>query len=381
MSAFNIFVYGNEGTPVFRGDLKDTAVGVEFSTIRRGGCEQLGFSIPAESRLPVAPPYLGKFFEVRLVDQRGVFWSGRMQEVHFTLTASGSRWDVVVYGFGVNLSDQVYDSVNVQNTQTSTIADNAITSLTQQIDARSVTASGYTITNTAPVTLKLRTAWEIVRFAEMFGDASNTPQEPSVYPDDDGTVRFRLQGRPATPDLYAYIQDLEGAKFGSNLTAAYNRVKVGYNNGASVAQADDTDLQGAGPNGWGFIKTLWIEVPELTQSADANQVTSSLLTLVKAPRMEAEGPLVVKTNVQLLDSNGQAVDLWRVRSGQLLRFADMDAFDDSNAGLTFANSCLIGRTHYSEETQTLTLTPENQDTTVEQMQARARAMLGAKLKV
>lgn len=373
MSQFTFTIYDTQATAaVVAENAGPLITSVVLRTTLPGGCSELSFTIHTPIFTP--PLYLGKFYEVRVRDDKGIFWMGRMEDFKAHAGPDGEYWNVSAYGYGVNLDDQLYTSQDVSNTQTSTIIANALTSLTQQIDVQTITASSYTLSAATAVNLKLTTAAVVAQWATSFGDSSDAEQIWYIYPQDDGDIEFTFKPRPTTADLSCRVMTFTTKEFGLVGRQLANRVVVQYNDGASVVTVNDTDLQGAGPAGWNFIRTHLLVMPEITQSADATQAGQVFLNKVKTTRMAATN-LITTTNTIFLDTNNQQVNPWRVRSGQILQFTDIFPDTGGSGTLTYNNSCLIAGTEWNEDAQTLSLTPESYDLQAELEIARARSLL------
>ena len=372
MSQFSILILDSQTVPQPRADLKQDAYGLQFSTLLPGGCNACTFRVRAPIRF--VPPYLGYGYEVRLLDGQGVFWSGRMEDILPHRGANdGEYWEVTALGFAVNLDDQIYTSQDVNGTVTSAIASGAVSSLAPQIDVRTVTASGYTLSAASAVNLKMLTARAVVNWAAQYGDTSFNPQIWYVYPTDKADVEFVLKPRPSTADLLTRLDDMDLFEGGISGQRLANRVIVEYNAGASTVTVNDTTLQGAGPAGWGFVKSYYLFHPEITQSADATQLANAVLEALTTIRLAARS-IRMLPGVRFLDAAGAAVNPWRVRSGQLLRITDIVSADVGVGNLTWNNSLLLVGTEYDEDSQGLTLTPENHDLTLQQVVAQAVAL-------
>ena len=383
MSQFQLLVYDLQSTPVFRGDLAAGGEGlypaqhVSISNILPGGNEACSFRLPISGSPWAMPAILGKFYELRVLDAESIFWIGRMEDFKLHIGRDGMYWDVTAYGYGVNLDDQAYTAQNVAGVATGTIADNAITNLTQKIGARSVTATSVSISAATAVNLKLLKASVVVNWAAKFGDSAFNPQIWYVYPDADATVRFTFKDRPATPDLYISAQDMDLLDFGLLGRQLGNRVIVQYNDGASAVTRNNTALQGAGPNGWNFIKAVNVFAPEITQSADANQLGDAVLQKVQTTYMFASN-VSLRPNARIVDSNGQLVKPWRVKAGQLVQLTDIIPAEGALTNLTFNNSFLVARVAWDEDRQALSLTPESQEPTIYSIVAQAKSVLAGR---
>ena len=137
---------------------------------------------------------------------------------------------------------------------------------------------------------------------------------------------------------------------------------------------NDTALQGAGPAGWGFIRTAVYTAPEITLAAAATQLANAILEATSSLRLAASH-LQLKPGARLLDGNGASIPPWRVRAGELCQVADMLAAPQSASGgavtLDWNNSFLIVGTAWDDDEQVLTITPEAQDLTLDQVIGQA----------
>lgn len=364
------------------------AYGLRYSTQLPGGCAECTFNIPVSSQSAedymVPPSIFGYNYRVDLVDNSEVFWSGRMEDLELHKGTDGIYWTIRAVGFGVNLTDQVYQTQNVNNVETSTVIQNAVTSLAPQIASYSITASGFTLSNTAAITLRAMTAGAVVAWASRFGDASLNPQQWYVYPDSDGTIRFTWEDRPTTAAIQAMISDFHEADFalyGKNL---FNRVVSQTANGVTYVQTETTasqTLQQAGPAGWGIIKTFLAVLPETVNAIDHDQLGKTLLSQFGTPRIAATSLKTGKSVDQLnmRDTYGRVVDPIRIRAGTLMSFVDMPDTAGAYNGIQWNNTFVIAGTDYHEDTQTLTVTPEGYDNTAQKLFAKVEYLLRGRL--
>lgn len=373
MSQFNIVVSNTQSVMLV--DLKHEAQGVEFSTTIPGGDNMLTFRVPHSVNL--VPLWAGFNYRVDLYDSRGLFRSYRMEEFTAESTSNGGEfWNITCYGYGINGDDEVYTSQNVSNTQTSTIVSDAVTALMPQIGATSITASGYTLSAATAITLMNLTGAQIIQWAAQIGNSAQAPMIWYVYADSNGTIRLTLIPRPTTVGYTLRASEFGAKNFGFVGRGIANRVVVEYNGGAGFATREDTALQGAGPNGWNVIRTRKVVANELTQAADANQLGDTLLGLHKVLRMSATR--LTGVNPYIIDSNGQEVEPWRVNAGLLCQFEDVDSHQAAQTALSFSNSFLCVGTRYTEDTQTLELTPESWQAMIEAETARASRLLAGR---
>lgn len=371
----NLIIYDNQSTPVFRKDLVGVSSDVYISTILPGGCNEVGLKVFAGKKLPNAiPDWMGFNFEMRVSDEEGFYWSGRLDDFGYGINREGFHWLAVARGFGVNLDDQYAPTVNVQNTAIETIVANAITNYTEQIDTTSITSTGVTISNVTAVNLKLMTAAQIIKWAREFGDISNAEQLMTVYPDDNATVRLTFKPKPSTYDLYAWVQDfdtVEGQLTGRLLA---NEALVQYNAGASTVSVADATLQGAGPAGWGLTRIVRLMMNEVTQVGDATQIANAKLTKHKTAKITAVN-LQLKPQAKIRNANNQIVNPWRVRAGQTMRLVDFDVQQSVWSNLSFPRDFTIGETNWDDTSQVLTIVPESLELETESLLAKVYEVL------
>ena len=379
----DIMVRDNQSSPARLGSMRPHgAYGLRYSTILPGGCAECTFRLPATDDFLTPPSQWGYNYRVDLQLGGVVIWSGRMEDLQLHKGGDGVYWEIRSVGYGVNLNDQYYTTQAVNNVETSTIVSSAISSLAPQIAATSITATGFTIDNTTAVTLKMVSAAAAIAWAARFGLATTyNPQQWYVYPDSDGTIRFTFESRPTSVSIKGMVADFEEADFalfGKNL---YNRAVVQYNGATSVATANDTTLQAAGPGGWNVIKTFAMVLPEITQSVDAGQAANALLEQFGTPRIAATSLRTQRTvdQLNLLDSNGERVDPIKIRAGTLMQFLDMPDTGGAYQGIQWANTFVIAGTEYDEDSQTLTITPEGYDNSAEKLMAKVDYLLRGRL--
>lgn len=375
LTKFTIIIQDNQSTPIERANLKGIASNVRISTMLPGGCSVASFEVPgSEFGVLTTPEYVSWNYKVRFLDAGVEFWSGRLDDAQLSRRASGWWWRITAKGFFANLDDQQYLSQDVSGLQTSSIIANVIASLTQQIQTTSITATGFTLSGAAAINLKMLSAAQIVSWAAMFGDSQFREQIWYVYPDSDGTVRFTYKPRPTTPDLECSVRGFRDVSFrmmGRNIA---NRVIAQYNAGASTVMKEDTDLQSAGPLGYNVIRSARFFVPEVSQSADAQQAAQVALNMLKYPRMSADA-ITTGPQTTFRDANENIVPLHMVRSGMLLKFDDVPPATTQQDGVGFNNYCMIVGTDYDEATQTLTIRPETYDNVIDKMIAKSYEIL------
>ena len=375
MSAFDFIFTDTQGTPVQRRSLSDLVEHLQMVDILPGGNGQATFRIPSPTRSATVPNWLGYNYDVKITRRGRVVWRGRIEDFKRRRQSAGwPYFDITVGGYGLALKDEFDTARNVQNTETSTIVSNAITNLVPDITTTSITASGFTISNTSAVNLTRMNAAAQIAWAANFGDTGFADQLWYIYPDNDGTIRFTFKPRPTTPDLYLDEVDADSFDWGLSGYALTNRVRVQYNSAASFVSAEDTALQGAGPTGWDRIIELMAVVPQITQSADADQIASTLLTTFQNIRMRAEAGTFGASTL-ILDANRASKYLYEVRAGQLVQLKDVSQAAAPGTTLSYSNSFLIAEKTYDEDTDTLTLVPESFDTMIERSIARVTNVL------
>jgi hypothetical protein len=379
MSRFGVHITDTSG--VYRGNFGPLLEGLRFSTVQPGGCGSASFRVPATNSGTLAPlPWLGKFFDVSITEAGRYLWRGRIEDIELSGGRGGRWWTIGAVGYGAALDDLDAAPEDVSGVTTSTLVSDLATAA-GIFDTVSITASGFTLSGAAAIDLPAMSAMARIAWAAQFGDSSFRPQVWHVYPGDLGDLTFTFGPRPTTPAYEGYLTDFEAYTFGLQGHQLYNRVTVGYNNGASSATVNDTALQGPGPDGWDITRALVRVMPHITQSADATQAANVLLSAYKAQRMAATA-LVVPAGRRLpvfRDANDQAVAAWWLRAGYLFRFRDVDPGEAAGATLGFLNSFLIDETEYDEDTATLTLRPESFDNLVESSIAAVRGVLGGRL--
>ena len=352
MSAFGIRVVALNGTTF---DLGQQVQGVHFTTQHPGGCAEFGCSIPAEFGEQLAiPPYLGYNYRLDVTDSRGYVWSGRTAYPSLVRSRTGYQWRLGAKGYGVTLSDQLSTTTNAQNTATNTLLSNAL-ALAPSITASTITATGFTISNTAAVNLARVTPAMMASWIARFGDSNFDPQTMVVYPDNDGTIRLTFKPRPTTADITGAIYDSESAEIGGEESDFADKVTIQYNAGTSYVSASDSALIAK----LGLTKEYAAIIPEITQSVDATQAANAILEAKSQLRIAASGPLVYRADAPLYDSNGTLLPAHRVRSGQIFRFIDVSPYESTPSNLAFFNSFMVAETSFDEDSQTLTITPES----------------------
>lgn len=370
-SRIHVIVRDNQSTPVSLGHIEN-AYGLSFTTILPGGCGYCTFRAPG--RINVVPTWANYGYEVRLLDGGVVFWAGRMEDIFGGFDMGGEFWEITAYGWGVHMDDQIDDTEDVANTVTSTAISNFITNWTSKFDVSTIAASGYTIANAGAVTLKLLHGRQMLAFLTRFGDSAFNTQQWHVYPQPNGDIEITVEDRPTTADIYLslrYFESFRGGLYGERLA---NQVQVRYNGGASTATRNDTTLQGAGPAGWGFIRTFPIVVPEIVSATDAAQIGDTVLTEAKTKRLGATA-LTLKRQAFIIDPNGYRVEPWRVRAGDMVQIPDLMSATGAVGSLQWNNSFVIAGTRWDEDSQILQITPERHDLSLQEVVAKVKGLI------
>lgn len=360
-----------------------TAYGLRFTNVNPGGSGIASFYVPAEfGSVASIPNFLGFDFRVGIWDGGRCLWAGLMDPPQLEFNGgTGWRWVVTAQGWAVLLGARREATRNVQNTQTSVIVSNAMANLVPDITTLSITATGYTTTNTAAINLLHKNAAEQIAWAAQFGDSSLRKQVWYVYPDDNGTIRFSFGPIPSTPSYSMQIGHATQARLGGVRATYANRVHVDYNNGSSNLTVNDTTAQGAPPAGVGFVHDTRVSVSEITNSTDATQVGNTILTYRKALRLAPNGPITVPFDTQVVDANGLTVPPWRIRAGFQMRLTDVLVRESGTSNLSLYPQFLIAEVDVDENTQTVTVTPESFDTYIEGQLARMMTLLSGKQSV
>lgn len=368
MSKFAINIYDTNSVHLL--DIGPLAEQFKVSTVLPGGCARASWRVPHPAF--VIPDWAGFNYRVDILDERGIFWAGRMEDLVAIRDSRGEWWEIGCSGFGVNGDDQAYTAQDVNGLQTSAIVTNAISSLMPQIGATSIDATGVTLSAASAITLKMMKGGQVIGWASQLGDSSNNAQIWYVYPDADRTIRLTYTDRPTSTGVHLSLLQLANARFGLSGRQVANRIIVQYNGAASTVTVNDTVLQAAGA--WNLITAKMGIYDEITQSADATQLANALLTKLKILRMSATS-LRVNPDAVITDGDDAPIALWRVRAGQLCRLTDVTAAFMSNDQISFNNSFLIVGTEYSEDDQSLVITPESYDTYLQIETARARQLM------
>lgn len=342
---------------------------LSISTQEPGGCLECSFRFHISIR--TVPYFLGANYDLRVIDHEGCFWRGRLERVDAVRTQNAEWWDITAVGYGAALSDQHLPSTNLQNTVTTTGITDTLTyaaAILSQV-THSIEASGVTLTNTAAITRAWDTPAERINFLKRFGYSDNSQMLAHIYPHEQSAwPQLTVKKRSTTAEYTMYLADATG-RFGFDFANYANRVDVVYNNGASNTTRNDTAGQGISPDGVNIIKSQLVSIPEITNATDAAAAGDAVLAHAKRLRMDAR-ELRVSGRPIILDANGQSVGPWRVRAGKVLQLLDLVPAGLSN--IEWNNSMLITRTVWDDTSQVLSITPENAESGIDALVARAR---------
>lgn len=349
------------------------------STVHPGGCEEASFQfkVPFDGSL-IIPEFLGYNYELQLWDSLGCYWIGRIEDFYYDIEEGAVEWSVVAKGYGVNLDDELYSNQNVTGLQTSVVVSNALSALSTQIDSSSVTATGITLSGATAIPLKMMKAAQVINWAKRFGNSSDAQQVWFVYPTNAAGVHFTFKPRPTSAEVKAHIQDFAVNRGGLAGRRLYNSVMLQYNSSGSTVTADDTTLQGAGPNGWNLIKILPLFMNQLTQAADAQQVADTALAFAKTAKITAKD-LVFKRGIRVLDENDQRLELTRIRAGMLLKIEGIYTNQSPISNLSLTDTALIAATSYDDATETLQITLESLDQYLDAIIGASQSMLEGRI--
>jgi hypothetical protein len=377
MSDFSWLVYDNQATPVLRGEISRQITEARWENVSPGGCGDCTFKFHRPvSFTPNELSPLGFNYDLRINDGERTFWRGRIEKVRAHRGPSGQYYNVTARGYGVALSDKIDATRNVSNKLASTIVSEAITNLGQQIDGTSITATNYTLSAATAINLEFMNANQQIFWASKISNTGFDQQLFSVYPNINGDRIAFFRARPTVPDLEANFSDFIDLESGFDGEFAANRVDLSYISGSSV-QVNSTALQGAGPSGWGIIKSLPQFMQELTQSVDGTQAANTALAISSILKLVASS-LRCQSNTVFRDSNGQRVPLHRIRAGQLLKLNGIITSIGSGTNLTFSNSALIIKTTYDEDAQSLTIVPESFENRLESLLGGSKQALAGR---
>ena len=359
---------------------------VSYTTVEPGGCETATFNIPVSftDRTLIIPNYLQLFYQLRILDEQGCVWIGRLEEVGLDIDENGGQWKVTAYGYGVMAASQVSTKYNMRNKNTMTqIAVDALNLLATENNVsitQNITATGYTINNSGDTTLDTITAAGLLTISRAFGTGGGlrSPIQFTIYPDISGGVTATIRAFPTgNPDLRARLQDFGKASFAANGRSYANRISMLYDSGNSVLTAQNTALQAAFPNGVNMVRTLTVIFNQLHDAGDATQMANTLLNWASAIRLSASGSYTTGGSTRFRnESTGQwTVTPRRVRAGQYMALSDMVTLSSGSTNLAFNNSFLIARTRWDEDSNQLTITPENFESAAERAWAQVRGTI------
>lgn len=341
---------------------------LRWSTQEPGGCLECSFRLLLPLR--TVPAAIGANYDLRILDHHGCFWRGRIERIQAVRTGAGEWWDVVAVGYGASLSDQVDNTENLANTVTTTGISNVIGTWAPAVQKTTIEASGITLTNTAAIPRAWDTPAERINFLKAFGYSDNSQMLAHIYPDNtaDANIELTVKKRPSTADYRAYLGDIQGS-WGFDFASYANAVTVVYNAGASNLTRTYTLGQNKHPDGVNMAKVKLLSVPEITNSADATYIADAALLKARSLRMVAQS-IVMPISARLTDANGQDEDVYRLRSGKILQLVDMRPESQSN--IAWNNACLITRTDWDNDAETLHITPEGLDSGIDALVSRIR---------
>ena len=210
------------------------------------------------------------------------------------------------------------------------------------------------------------------------GGGLRSPIQFTIYPDISGGVTATIRAFPTgNPDLRARLQDFGKASFAANGRSYANRISMLYDSGNSVLTAQNTALQAAFPNGVNMVRTLTVIFNQLHDAGDAIQMANTLLNWASAIRLSASGSYTTGGSTRFRnESTGQwVVTPRRVRAGQYMALSDMVTLSSGSTNLAFNNSFLIARTRWDEDSNQLTITPENFESAAERAWAQVRGTI------
>lgn len=341
-------------------DLQDEAEGLTFSTVAPGGCLDARFLVKRPVRLSY--PDLRYHNDLRISDNQGVFWRGRIEKWRGVLQEQDEYIEVTA--LQVTADDLTYDTHTfASGTSIETCVGTVRTDLMTKVTTDSLVATGRNLSADLTVTDK-RAREALNRLCE-FGDSNDAQLLWYVWPDGAANAyQLTLEAQPSTPAYFCGLADFRGT-LGYDGASYANRQRVRYNAGASTTTVNDTTAQGAGPAGVNNIREgLLITRNDVTNATDAGRIGTVALNARKQLRVTAEsGQIAAPWAVQ--DANRQQVPLWRVRAGGILALEGVLQSGQAGTYSFDRNMLFIVKTEYAVDTGILTLTFENFDTLLE----------------
>lgn len=347
---------------------REGAYGLQYTTALGMGCETASWSIPALGNEPITiRRSFGVGHDIWLTDNKGCVWRGKMSVLRYS--ERSKTWNCEAHGYGKDLGSTLDDVVNARNTSISDLINiSAISALTTMVDDTDIDAAAHTISNAADVLIPIVTAGKLIAWASRF----DIDPEWYLYPEDDGTRLFTYRPRPSAPTIYLNVSAFPEAEWGFEDDPLYNTIKCIYDRAGTLATptyryADDADASLVSRYG---ALPLAIRMWELVASSDADAVVAAALSGAKYPRMSA---ISLVTPAQSAQTDGRTQDFWiaskiggaaaliqphRLRAGELMSFVDMEQREVAD-NTDFNKIARISRTTYDEDSQQLSIEPEN----------------------
>lgn len=396
LTRFDVEVLTPAGAGV--GNLKDwRASNLVLSNALYVGNELLTCTLPATGNEPTTVhPALGPFRRVRVWDGGTCLWDGRMSAFKFVRNAGEGYWTLMCKGWGAHLGDALRDAGssstrNIRNTLTSTVISNLFSggsALTTLVDTTDIATGAYTISNTADILLQGLPAGVVIAYVSLIEQNTGSDLIWYVYPTPAGQRKFTYKARPGTAGLFTRSEYFgERAEWGFDEESAANQAVVQYGVAGSLAVPTFTYSAAASStlqSDWGFTKSILLKALELGNATDAARMANALLQRYSSLRMAGTsfvGRFSPDDVTSFRDSGGAPVRPYEIRAGEVMQFADIDptAVPGASGAVTFANSFLVSRTRWSEDTNTLELEPEGQEATMERTLMRAVRLLRSQL--
>lgn len=336
--------------------------GLRFRTKLPGGFDQCSFTFAGS--LIEAVRWKGKFLAQHLeVLSAGQYaFYGIIEDI--LLDRIRAQVQVTADGYYFTLEDERY---NTTSTTSETMKNAIWWALSQQGAAKDW--RGYfldggvgdvTDTNTK-VQRRIgsngnETAREAVELWCQMGDSSNNRYWPAVW----DSRKLRVDQESTTTKWYVRVQDMNLATFGASRKDVWNHIVVSYQDVADGTRKDSTAAQDTTSQQRYGLKQLLYPGGEMNTTA-ANQLAATLLARLKDPR---DRPQIGVDRIH--DTGLVERPLWLVRAGDIIEAIDLE-LPDRPAGeqVTGRNKWLIRETDYDADSNTLTLTPDQEERSVE----------------